>query len=288
MSAKTKQWRPQRLQETSRHILRKLAQIQPTGPEARPIAHAIWAMAHDTVGTLTQGRTAAQAHALGRGMTERVTLWIPEMVAATGAPVACHAGCAWCCTMPVAVSPPEALLMAEPLRTHCAPEALADVTARLKAQAARMATLPLDAQAEANLPCARLTEGRCGVYEARPVACRTWTSPEAALCRQAQTHPWDATIRQVGPLMESHAAAQIGVTAGLLESGVSAYCLELHRAVLCALETPRAAERWAQGAPIFRHGKRMDSVKDTLDTILTKGRTAGRVAASSELWPTRR
>jgi Fe-S-cluster containining protein len=179
----------------------------------------------------------------------------------------------------VAVSPPEALLIADHLQTTCTPDALQNTVARLKAQVAQLAPLSLEAHAEALVPCAFLVEGLCTVYEARPIACRTWTSPDAHLCQQAQTHPWDATISQIDPLVEICAATQIGVAAGLVCSGVSAAYLELRSAVLCALETPRAAERWAQGEMVFRHCKRMDRVNDTLDTIFTEMRTAGRVEA---------
>jgi Fe-S-cluster containining protein len=272
MAHATKDRRIAALQAASRTVLSQLAAQAPLA-NTLPFQHrAIFSTEYDTVRVLAEGRTKDQALAVGTNMTQQATLWITEILDATHAPIACQAGCPWCCTLPVAVSPPEALLIAHHLRTTLTTEALAEVRARLKARTVELKPLSLEAHAEANLPCALLTNGCCGVYEARPVACRTWTSPDATRCEQAQGRPWDATVTQVMPLMDVLTATQLGVTAGLCCSAVSAAYLELHSAVLCALDTPRAAERWVQGELIFRDCRRMDRVNEALTTIFDEMR----------------
>jgi Fe-S-cluster containining protein len=281
MSKKAKQRRIAALQAKFRATVRALEAHEHLIAGADPLPHAIWTQEHHTATLLAQGRSETEALAVGESMTQQATLWITEILSAPGVRVDCAPGCAWCCTIPVAVSPPEALLIAEHLRTSLSPEALATVRARLQTRAAEIAPLSWEAHADAILPCALLDGGHCTVYEARPVACRAWTSPDARQCQHAQTHPWSDVVTPVGPCLDVAAATQLGVTAGLLCSGVSAAYLELHSAVCCALATPRAAERWAQGEPVFQHCKRADHVNATLEGHMAAARAAARTRAST-------
>jgi hypothetical protein len=197
------------------------------------------------VACLARGRTATEAHAVGTLTTTQATIWITEILQTPGPPIACKPGCAWCCTIPAAVSPPEALLIAHHLRTTLAPEALAEVRARLQARVAQLKPLTTEQHAEAVILCALLEENRCMVYEARPVPCRAWTSPDPALCQQGQLRPWEENlVPQIAEVMDVAGATQIGVTAGLLCAGVQASSMELH--VLCQKVCRDCLKDWPQ------------------------------------------
>jgi hypothetical protein len=274
MSKKSKQRRIAALQDKSRTVLRRLKAGQAEAEAAGPLLHETHVQERLAVTILADGRTADHALSVGEAMTTQATIWITDILATPGPGIACQPGCAWCCTLPVAVSPPEALLIAHYLRSTLQPEALAAVQARLTAQAARLAPMTIEEHAEAVIPCALLEDNRCTVYEARPVACRTYHSPDPALYQAGQRRPWASAIPHIGALDDVFAATQIGTTAGLLCSGVSAASLELHSAVARALETPRAAERWAQGEPVFQGCTRSDRINDKLEQIFADIRPA--------------
>ncbi len=80
------------------------------------------------------------------------------------APNACAAGCAFCCHLPVLVTPGEAELLAEVARQR------ADVRARLERLTRRCAFLGDD--------------NRCVAYDVRPLRCRAHTSKDRAFCER--------------------------------------------------------------------------------------------------------
>lgn len=80
------------------------------------------------------------------------------------APNACAAGCAFCCHLPVLVTPAEAELLAVVARGH--PE----VEARLAQPGSRCAFLGDD--------------NRCVAYDVRPLRCRAHTSRDRTICER--------------------------------------------------------------------------------------------------------
>ncbi len=164
---------------------------------------------------------------------------------------ACRAGCSWCCYIPVAVTPPEALVMAQFLRDHCSAAELTEVRARLAANAVRSATLSLADQADARLPCALLRHGQCMVYEARPIRCRRWNSVDSTAC-EAGFHDAGAQIVPVDTYaFEAGRDVQAGLHAGITQRGLDGTRYELHSAVWRALEMADAADRWVCGETVF-------------------------------------
>jgi Putative zinc- or iron-chelating domain len=213
---------------------------------------------------LGQDRTARAPCQIGAGTAQPVQAAIDSILADLP-PRACRPGCAWCCQIAVAVSGYEALWIADTLWQRLSPAELDEVRTRLRDQAARIANLPWEQHEQAHLPCALLTaEGTCGVYEARPLACRHWTSPDAARCQAAAAQPFTLGVEQVLPLRDVVALSIVAIGAALAHAGVSAAYFELHSAVSCALETPHAAERWARGELIFAGCKRAQHMNDTL------------------------
>jgi hypothetical protein len=98
---------------------------------------------------------------------------IAEFVA-SGAEIQCRDGCSFCCHQNVDVTIPEAILVTLRLANDHDPRRDAVLEA-----AELFKDLDDDARIATGRPCPLLVDRRCSVYEARPLACRSFTSPDA-------------------------------------------------------------------------------------------------------------
>src|SRR3569623_3215541 len=96
-------------------------------------------------------------------------------------PVACHDGCAHCCYQAVGVSVPEALALEAYVRATRSPAEREELAARVRQADQRTRGLTSAQRLSPELPCPFLevADGRCTVYEARPLACRGTNSLDA-------------------------------------------------------------------------------------------------------------
>jgi Fe-S-cluster containining protein len=95
----------------------------------------------------------------------------------------CSAGCSFCCHMPVHVSAIEAVILAEHVRRSFDDDARERVIERLSATAAAIAQMNENEFKDSRTPCSLLADdGRCTVYEARPLACRGFHSTAVSVC----------------------------------------------------------------------------------------------------------
>jgi Fe-S-cluster containining protein len=157
---------------------------------------------------------------------------------------ACASGCYFCCYLPVDVLAPEAFLIAVHLQQMLSRAELAALVYRLGTHGQQ------DFGAR---PCVFLADGRCSIYEVRPMVCRGYNSLSKERC-EAYYH--DASVdltgtkdRVAGRLAE---AMEEGVIAGLEALGLDAQWYELPSAVLRALEMPDGPARWARGEVVFQ------------------------------------
>jgi hypothetical protein len=113
---------------------------------------------------------------------------------------------------------------------------------------------------KAKIPCALLTaQGGCGGYPARPIKCRSWTSFDPGKCEQAfHQNPPRATVPVHPGVKAVGDGTMTGLRRGPHDAGMDAGGYELNSAVLCALETPDAAARWASGENIFAQCRTAD------------------------------
>lgn len=88
---------------------------------------------------------------------------------------ACAAGCAHCCHFPVGITWPEGRALVQALR-H-------DPVRQQAVLAAADATAAASWQQLVGVPCPLLVDGRCAVYTARPLPCRSLISADATACR---------------------------------------------------------------------------------------------------------
>jgi Fe-S-cluster containining protein len=178
------------------------------------------------------------ARQLHRGMTAAIDA-LPSK-----AQHACAPGCAFCCYLPVDVLAPEAFLIAAHLQQTRSPDELAALAYRLGA----------DGQHDFGVrPCVFLTNGRCSIYDVRPMVCRGYNSLSKERC-EAYYHDASADLRGTKDRVAGRVAEAIedGVVAGLQALGLDAQWYELPSAVLRALETPDGPARWARGEEVFQ------------------------------------
>lgn len=90
----------------------------------------------------------------------------------TGSTVDCKKGCASCCYLPVKTLPSIARYIGEQFS--------GDERRILKARLASY----LDGIEKSRQACPFLQENQCSIYEFRPLACRTFTSPNVKLCEK--------------------------------------------------------------------------------------------------------
>lgn len=165
--------------------------------------------------------------------------------------VACRAGCAWCCRVPVGVTAPEILRIAAYLRATLSPVELQLLGDRLNALDARTGRMDLAERTHNLTPCALLVANRCSVYPVRPVHCRGLTSSDAGACQAAFTGLSEERI----PLDEFRVdflnSVVLGLIDGLKDVGLDGEELDLTTALRIALDLPDAADRWLAGEPVF-------------------------------------
>lgn len=199
---------------------------------------------------LSSGHTAANALKLGAHAMASASDRIAQSPHRDQ--LACRAGCSWCCYIPVAVTPPEALVIAQYLRTYAPADVFAATQQRLAENAARIAPLSLSDHADARIPCALLRHGQCIAYEARPIRCRRWHSFDSTACEEG-FYDAQAPVVPVDPYAyDAGGSVQTGLSAGSVRAGLDGVQYELHSAVSRALEASDAADRWVGGETVFR------------------------------------
>jgi Fe-S-cluster containining protein len=214
------------------------AQDRPDNPVETVLEH----QRAETITALQASRKDAAVLDLVRQVHDDMTAAIEALP--SKAQHACAPGCDFCCYLPVDVLAPEAFRIAAHLEQTCSPEVLATLVYRLGVQGQHDFGVR---------PCVFLANGRCSIYEVRPIVCRGYNSLSKERC-EAYHH--DASVdlkgtkdRVAGRLAE---AMEDGVVAGLEALGLDAQWYELPSAVLRALETTDGPARWARGETVFQ------------------------------------
>ncbi|HSF29824.1 MAG TPA: hypothetical protein VLK82_05030, partial [Candidatus Tectomicrobia bacterium] len=91
---------------------------------------------------------------------------------------------------------------------------------------------------------------QCGIYAIRPLACRGYSSLSRSACEDAYTDKGER-VQLHGLIRELAAGVSYGLVLVSKELGLEWGKHEIEAAVLRALGTPNAAERWAGGERVF-------------------------------------
>ena len=185
------------------------------------------------------------------------------LVRAPAGAVACQAGCDHCCHQSVGVTPPEALAIWRHLTSTLSSDELAQVASHVAAIRARTRGLSSDDRHSPDHPCAFLRDGRCAIYEVRPLACRGMNAFDAGLCarrlRDAATRA--AFIADPGSLEPTSFMEPIrafhAISAGLQLGLAELYRLDMRPLDLAAAldlllsGPPSQAQAWIDGGSPF-------------------------------------
>jgi Fe-S-cluster containining protein len=231
----------------------------------------------------SKGRTAATvyelaAHALGLAQQE-----IDQMVARTPpkSRPACSAGCAFCCVLPVAVSPPEALYIAAYVHETWSAEAQVELRTRLRTRVEARQGWTVEARGAHKRFCFFLRDDwQCGIYPIRPLACRGYSSLSRSACEEAFTDQGDH-VRVHAGVRELAAGVIYGLILASKARGLEWGRYELEAAVLRALETPDAAERWVRGERVFAGCDQIAMPAPVAQRIMEWNRVSGSQGATS-------
>lgn len=163
--------------------------------------------------------------------------------------LACRRGCSFCCHAYVAVSAPEALLVAATIRSW--PRGQRDAAiASIRATDDRTRGLAPHQRNGPEMPCPLLVDGRCSAYAVRPFSCRAEVSMDAGACERLMNGEAARRLAPAFPhrlkMMESTALA---VAAG--RAGMRAGILEFNAALRIALDASDAEARWLRGEDVF-------------------------------------
>jgi Fe-S-cluster containining protein len=171
--------------------------------------------------------------------------------------VACGPDCAYCCYVPrVLVTLPELARILEQVQSWPT-DRIAALKTRLTAH---VQAQPDVAPPGARPPCALLIEQRCSVYDVRPLVCRVQHAYDV---RECKTH-CDTGISETTQLtvvLDTARGAISGVIAALEEMGTRVGVLDLSRALLLALDSPKVIAQAASGFPSLASAAVTDDIE---------------------------
>ncbi len=163
--------------------------------------------------------------------------------------VVCHGGCSSCCTIRVAATAPEILLIARSLRSPTDP---IGPELRRRIGSADLATRPLDERSrmDAGLPCPFVEDDLCVIYAARPLACRGHASYDEKACVEALAGAsCDVPVSALHVTVRS--LAQNAMQAALRDRGYAWGAYELNQALQIALTNEACEAAWLKGDDVF-------------------------------------
>lgn len=173
-------------------------------------------------------------------------------------PIACGAGCPFCCHIRLTASPPEILLVAEHLRQTQTPAEL-EVSKRRVANMDYLTRGKDEARREVmRLPCAMLVDRSCAIHGVRPLSCRAVASVDLAACERAYASRMSEPVPQVRLQGMAADGVGYGLIAGLAENGHDVENLEFNAGLNIALTTANAAQRWLDGEEVFAPAMEID------------------------------
>ena len=168
-------------------------------------------------------------------------------------PLACGEGCAHgCIGIEVHVSALEVLRIADHVSRTLAGSDLAELVKATETVDAGKKSAREAGAHRRRFTCPLLVDSRCSVYGVRPFVCRGFNSYDALKCERRKRDGIESAIIEgyVHPKMVAQSALN-GVRLGCIAAGLEDDVLDLAPALLIALTTPDAKERWLGGEAVF-------------------------------------
>jgi len=208
-----------------------------------------------TASTLKRSTDVDACVALAEKLDRSLDAALAHARQSLGAPIACRAGCSFCCHLRVEVLAPEAIALFRFLKSQIPEEQASAIAAKVVANADRIANKTPEQHAAARVQCAFLVDGRCSAYQARPLACAGFHSLNVSECeRSYDDAAADDTSRipMVGEIKDMEAGTAIGIRQALRALKLDDQPMELHTAVAALLRDPSLIGRWRSGRSLVR------------------------------------
>ena len=187
--------------------------------------------------------------------------------------VACHKGCATCCTLRVTATAPEVFMVARAVRSVSATlkqRTGIDLIQRLADADRKTRGLGEEQRVALQCPCPFIVEGLCVIYPVRTLACRGHASCDEEACVRAadgriDSIPFSAPHRTVRSLVQN------AMQSALRDAGYAFGLYEFNRALSMALADESLLARWMAGAEVFAEALAtevgLDEMAATFDAI---------------------
>ena len=169
----------------------------------------------------------------------------------------CHEGCNSCCrSASVDVTPLEAIRIANYMRENFSEQEIKATKERIKKNAKLNSQLSTEQRKHERVTCALLDDqGRCSVYEARPLICAGVFSLSKDACVAACKKNDDRPELSI-PLDQEARVSVMGVSGGvqkaLVNAGLDGNLYELHTVLERALDDPKAEQKTLAGKDVFK------------------------------------
>lgn len=214
------------------------------------------------------GRAALEAtrrdgpDAARRKLLRTIETELKAVPASDRGPVACRAGCAFCCHMRVLTTPVEVFGLLDWIEAHFDETARDGFRQRVASAAHRVHGLDPTGRLTTTIACPVLVDGNCSAYAARPYNCRSYHSLDRDACEHAFEDPTDETRThpQFTAVARVHEGVQGGLMAGVAAAGYDAGQYELITALAEALDDPGARTRFESGKKAFERAVPLDQV----------------------------
>lgn len=174
-------------------------------------------------------------------------------IQAEGAPaLACKGECAACCTLQVAVTAPEAFLLARFIGANrpAFESGGIDLCGRIAALNAQVAGLSQQQRLALRRPCAFIEKDLCLAYRLRPLACRGHASFDREACEKV-TAGESVETNVSTPHLTVRSLVQNAMLSALRDARLPWGLYELAQATHIALSDSDAVARWISGEDPF-------------------------------------
>ena len=188
----------------------------------------------------------------------------------------CKEGCSYCCCKPgVLVSVPELLRIVDRVQTTFDAAGVAALRDRARRYVEQLAGRSVDAPTDESFPCPLLSDGRCSVYDVRPLTCRGYNSTSVDACRRAHDSR-DVLVPIFSVIKDVTDGTTVGAATALGHVGVNDSLVDLGTALNIALETGGAfSPAVADGAPALRAAENTSWVDELWARVRQTAKDAG-------------
>lgn len=169
-------------------------------------------------------------------------------------PIACRKGCSHCCHIWVDASPPEIFYAVKTMH----PDHKRSAVVEVEEACAITQGKSFDDRGQLVTPCPLLQGDLCGVYEARPINCRTAVSADSGVCERSYLQVSGEDIPTPFVWMALRQGYGVALEGAMVNAGLASENREWNEALKLTLADPDIEARWLAGEDVFRDVARVE------------------------------